>query len=200
MVPVGEFERAQADNEALRDEIAALRAGAVPGDGGPGTRVYEVTYRGPTEMVLDEQISVSLELSVPTGEPPPSDAAFRAQVAALSERVGATLSGSNFEITATGDLIQTMRAGRAVWDFKIRPLEIGGQKLYASITQYTEDDAEQLPVRLRTDSWDIRVSVDPAPRILAVIWRNLDKLTIGFIMFVAGVIGEMIRRRLFGKA
>ena len=190
-VPLALYETARSRLESLEEELEAVK---------PRPPVFDVTFRASREMVLDEEVPVSLEVSVPTGEPKPDDAVFTDQIKAVGQRLRASLSGSNFEITSENDVIQSMAVGKAVWDFKVTPLKLGEQVLYASVTQYTQDDIGDAPITLRTDSWSVNVSVDPTPRILAAIYRNAGEFAIGIIMFLGGIIAELTRRRLFGTS
>jgi multidrug efflux pump subunit AcrA (membrane-fusion protein) len=191
VVPRDDFEEAQARLAEAEAELAAVTT-----DPGP---VYDVSFRGSTEMVLDEQIAISVEVSVPSGEPVPGDEVFRSRVKAVTRAVRASLSGSNFEISYDENLIQSMDAGTAVWNFRVKPLVVGKQTLYATVTQYAEDGTG-FPTALRSDSWDVNVVVDPAPQIIAAVSRNLGEFTIGILMFFGGMIAEFIRRRVFGAA
>lgn len=189
VVPRDDFEQAQ---QRLADLEAELESVGV--DGMPE---YDVTFRGATEMVLDEQEPISIEVSIPSGEPLPGDAVFRDQVKAVSKAVRATLSGSNFEISYEENFTQSLSAGTAVWDFRVKPLSVGRQTLYATIIQYADEDSGEAPIALRTDSWDVNVTVDPAPQIINAVSRNLGEFAIGIIMFLGGMIAEFLRRRFF---
>jgi hypothetical protein len=190
VVPRDDFEEAQARLAAAEAELATFTSDSTP--------TYDVTFRGSTELVLDQQVPISVEVSVPTGKPVPEDAVFRDRIEVVSQAVRASLSGSNFEITYDENLIQSMVAGKAVWNFKVKPLMLGAQTLYATVTQYAEGNNGGLPTALRTDSWDVNVVVDPAPQIVTAITRNLGEFAIGIVLFFGGMVAELIRRRLFG--
>lgn len=179
----------------LEDAEAKLEAARIE-----PTPSYDVTFRGPTEMVLDQQFAISIEVSIPTGEPPPSDAVFRDSIPAVSQTLRAMLYGSNFEIAYDENQDQSLVAGKAVWDFKVKPVVVGEHTLHATIIQYAPGGTDASLLALRTDSWKVKVVVDAAPRIITAVARNLGTFTIGLITFIGGMIAEFLRRRFFRDA
>ena len=99
------------------------------------TPPYDVTFRGPTEMVLEQQFAISIEVSVPDGELPPGDAVFRDSIPAVSQTLRAMLYGSNLEIAYDENQDQSLVAGKAVWDIRVKPVAVGEHMLHATIIQ-----------------------------------------------------------------
>ena len=110
------------------------------------------------------------------------------------------LYGSNFEIAYDENQDQSLVAGKAVWDFRVKPVVVGEHTLHATIIQYAPGGTDESLMKLRTDSWKVNVVVDSAPRIITAVARNLGAFAIGIITFIGGMIAEFLRRRFLGSA
>ncbi|MEO1081558.1 MAG: hypothetical protein AAFY29_18510 [Pseudomonadota bacterium] len=193
VVPLDQYEQTVV---RLEEVEAALELASVS-----ETPAYDVQFRGPSTMAVDEQAAISIEVSVPEGGLGRDEDGFLGQIPAVSQTLRATLHGSNFEIIQESDIRQSMIAGKAVWDFRVRPVLVGEQQLHASIVQYAPEDTDTSPVRLRTDSWTVSVTVGADSKIRTDIARNLGSFAIAIITFFGGMIAEYLRRRfLRGRA
>ncbi|MEM1187167.1 MAG: hypothetical protein AAGI72_01500 [Pseudomonadota bacterium] len=187
VVPIDQYEQTVVRLEETEAALQRARVSETP--------AYDVRFRGPSAMAVDEQVAISVEVSVPEEGLGGDDDGFLGQIPAVSQTLRATLHGSNFEIVQESDIRQSMVAGKAVWDFRVRPLVVGEQQLHASIAQYAPEDTDTSPVRLRTDSWTVSVSVGAVPKIRTDIARNLGSFAIAIITFFGGMIAEYLRRR-----
>ncbi|KJJ83236.1 ornithine cyclodeaminase [Candidatus Omnitrophus magneticus] len=114
----------------------------------------------------------------------------------ISNRMSASLTGTNFKITAiTPELQAVTGSGNTEWKWEITPLKSGGQFLYLTLTALFFVEGKETPRTIRTfDKW-IKVEVSPSVLVCKFFSSNWQWLWT-VIVVPAGV---LVYKRITSK-
>jgi|GEM_PF-5049196 len=160
---------------------------------------FNVLIDAPSEMTLKDTETVTVTIAFPgaiTGSVHHDDAT-KHTMQAVSRYIKASLYGSNFEIVAEGDMVINLNvAGSANWIFKVTPTQAGEQALFATVVQVAGLNDSQALTNLKTDLFEVDVKVTDRDSILTLFGENLNGWIIAIITFLAGILAEVIRRKV----
>jgi hypothetical protein len=186
----------------------------------PGTRVpvtgldpaevaeRPAAYNRPTEMQLGKPVDISLVIDATgAGNPAAGLEGFPGEIVEApiptTDRVVATLSGVNFDISAQTLDRQTLSPFEANrWQWRVTPTSEGPQTLILEVFAIPAATGEALPVRTYRDQ--ITVSVEDTEKVftLARTWQPVVALLAALVSLIVGGVGlyGMVTKRRAAKA
>ncbi len=152
-----------------------------------------IAFNTPPQMNLGDTATIDLLLS-----PKETVTALKQQLqqtgglstdrVAVSDRMGAKLSGTNFWITAASDPIQAVSdVSPTKWEWQVKPKAAGrAQPLDLTISVYLTVDGTSTPRDLQVYHHQIDVDVSPSSRISQFVADNWQWLWATLVVPIAG--------------